>query len=163
MPKADTRVEETKRCFDEIYIEGIPLLIRDKSAFLSFVCVLTGVEALSGYRFEKGNVERRFKEFIRDYFPQEYRPHIADLWLFRKKMVHAFSPAAFALTHNMPGAHFTITGDGRLTLNAEGFYEAFRSAAAKYFDELGKSPERQATMKKRLNDLYHGGTIAIVD
>ncbi len=162
MSAIDPRIAETQRCFNEIYIEGLPLLIRDKCAFLSFVCVLTGIEALSGYRFEKGKLERRFKSFVEIYFPPEYKPLVADLWAFRKKMVHAFCPAAFALTHNRPAVHFTKMPDGRLILNAEDFCEAFQTATAKYFNELTLDLARQRAMLKRLDDLYNGGSIAVV-
>lgn len=162
MSAVDPRIDEAQRCFNQIYIDGIPLIIRDNSAFLSFVCILTGIEALSGYRFDKGNLERRFKSFVEHYFPDGYKPFVADLWEFRKKMVHAFSPAAFALTHNNPSLHFSKTSDGRLIMNAEDFYEAFRSAATKYFSELADDPALQQSMVKRLDDLYNGGSIAVV-
>jgi hypothetical protein len=157
----DPRITEAIRCFKEIYIEGTPLLIRDKSAFLSFVCILTAVEALSGYRYEKGNVEQRFKSFIREYFPSEYNSLEADLWSFRNKMVHAFTPANFALIHNQPKVHLTKTSDGCVILNAENFYQAFQSATTRYFDELASNTAHQAAMVRRLEDLYNGGSIGV--
>jgi hypothetical protein len=81
----DPRIAETVRCFKQIYLEGIPLLIRDKSSFLSFVCSLTVIEALSGYRYGKGGVEGRFTKFISQYFVNPYPELVHDLWIFRNR------------------------------------------------------------------------------
>lgn len=157
----DPRIIETVRCFTEIYLEGIPLTIRDKSAFLSFICSLTAMEALSGYRYGKGKVERRFKDFVYHYFESPYPTLLDDLWIFRNRMIHAFSPAKFGLTHNQPSIHLQRTDDGTLLLNTENFFEAVRKAALKFFAELQSDTALQQTMLQRLNDIGNGGPIAV--
>lgn len=161
MAVSDARIPEAIRCFNDIYLEGIPTIIRDKSAFLAFVCVLTGIESLSGYRYDQGNLEQRFTKFIEEYFPDEYKAYLEDLWRFRKGMIHAFSPKNFVLTHNHPKVHFRKASDGRLILNAEDFFEALRSAAKKFFDEVAANPARQKTMVQRLDNVNMGGSIGV--
>jgi hypothetical protein len=155
------RINQAIYLFNEIYIDGIPLLVHEKSAFLSFILVITAIEALSGYRYGKGNLEHRFTSFIEEYFPKEYKMHSDNLWKFRKKMVHAFSTSSFALIHNHPHLHFSKTPDGRTILNADDFYKALKYAAEKYFKDLYKNNSIQATMIKRLDDEYTGGSIGV--
>jgi hypothetical protein len=42
-------VSEVRSEFDRVYLGGIPGLLTDDGAFLSFVAVLTGTEALAGF------------------------------------------------------------------------------------------------------------------
>ena len=163
MTSLPPQIDEVVRQFRDIYLGGIPLIIRDKSAFLSFVCVLTGIEALSGYRFSNQSlVNRRFKDFITAYFPPEYHSLVEPLWKFRNKMVHAFCPAEFGLTHHNSSVHFSQSPDGRTILNAEDFFKAFASASEKFFTELESGPSLHQSMLDRINDLRDGGGIAVV-
>ena len=84
-----------------------------------------------------------------------------DLWVFRNRMIHAFSPASFALVHHQPLAHLQRTAEGLIVLNAEDCYGAVRTAALKYFAELEASVVLQQTILKRLNDFGSGGAIAV--
>lgn len=43
--------ESTVLWFSRIYLGGIPPTITDDSAFLSFISVLSAIEALAGYRY----------------------------------------------------------------------------------------------------------------
>jgi len=45
----DVRIDSIISWFNRISLGGIPQLIRDETAFLSFVCMLAGIEALAGY------------------------------------------------------------------------------------------------------------------
>ena len=157
----DKKISEAISCFNEIYLDGIPIIIRDKTAFLSFMCILTGIEALSGYCYDESEVRKRFKDFICNYFPENYKSLVENLWTFRNKMVHAFSPASFVLVHNMQNKHFKKHSDGRLILNAENFFQAFSSAAKQYFNDVLRDPSLQVTMLKRLDDLHNGGSICV--
>ena len=46
-------IEVIQANFRKIYLDGIPRIIADGTAFLSFVCMITAAEALCGYRFGK--------------------------------------------------------------------------------------------------------------
>src|SRR5688572_29961113 len=48
-------------------------------------------------------------------------------------MIHAFSPAGFALTHHHSEHHFRTAETGNPMLNAEDFYAALLFAAQSYF------------------------------
>jgi hypothetical protein len=133
--------------FGRVYLGGIPQLIRDETAFLSFVCMLAGIEALGGYwnpdASGSGANGERFRGFVATYFPEAYRPLADALWDFRNGMIHGFSPRRFALTHHSSSLHFEKTRDGGTILNAEDFYAAFLHAAQGYFAEVVQSPQLQ--------------------
>jgi hypothetical protein len=137
----DAGIESARHWFQKIYLGGVPQLIRDDTAFLAFVCILTGVEALAGYRYEARGAGRRFQEFVQGYFPAEYRPLTDDLWRLRNGMIHGFTPRQFALMHNSGHAHLKRTDGGVLILNAEDFYAAFVMASSRFFRELEGSPQ----------------------
>jgi hypothetical protein len=106
-------IESTIGWFSRIYLGGIPQTITDDSAFLSFISVLTAVEALAGYRYSevKGKGDR-FRRFVAAYFPDEYSQYAEELWRFRNGVVHAFTTAKFALMHHHSEVHLK-TAQGR--------------------------------------------------
>jgi len=89
-------IESTITHFSQMYLDGIPHLIRDETAILSFVVTLCATEALAGYRYANtlgNNAGARFNAFVRAYFPPEYAPFAGGrLWKFRCRLVHGFSP-----------------------------------------------------------------------
>ena len=155
----DGEVERTLRLFSQIYLGGIPPIITDDSAYLSFVCVLVAVEALAGYRYKNKRPGKRFKSFVKAYFPDAYLEHVDELWDFRNKIVHAFSPEHFALTHHHSECHLSKTGNG-IILNAEDFYGALLSAAQKYFAEVRSMPDLKEALIRRLRS-SDGGSIMV--
>jgi hypothetical protein len=160
----DQRISDVVAWFGRIYLGGIPQLIRDETAFLSFVCMLAGVEALGGYRDPDasgpGANGQRFQEFVTDYFPVQYRQHANNLWDFRNGMVHGFSPRQFALIHHHSGVHLKPTSDGATALNAEDFYASFLGASNSYFADLSTSVELQAKFLRRLES-KSGGSFGV--
>jgi hypothetical protein len=54
--------------FSKIYLGGIPSLLTDEGAFLSFICALTAIEALGGFVRPAETNGPRFKGFIKEYF-----------------------------------------------------------------------------------------------
>jgi len=81
-----SQIEETIKWFRQIYLVGIPFLLKQNdTAFLSFVCDVAAIDALAGYRYDHPKVGDRFKNFITSYFPPTYASHAANLYLFRSK------------------------------------------------------------------------------
>ena len=100
------QIQAAIRGFNDIILGGVPLLLtQNETAFLSFMCSLAAVDALSSYRYTTDKVGDRFKDFIREYFPPSYAPHAEKLYLLRCRILHNFSPAYFTLTHANPSAH----------------------------------------------------------
>ncbi|MGH7740613.1 MAG: hypothetical protein ACRENS_01175, partial [Candidatus Eiseniibacteriota bacterium] len=130
------------------------------SAFLSFICVVTAAEALSGYRYGGGNLRSRFVKFVKAYFPDEYLEHAEELYTLRKGLVHAFSTGNFDLTHHQSHVHLRTTTRGRTVLNAEDLYSALLVASRKYFVELEASLALQTQLMARL-DGEGGGSIGV--
>jgi hypothetical protein len=98
--------------YSRIYLGGIPSLLTNDGAFLSFICTLTAIEGLGGFARPKEKNGPRFTGFVKDYFPDPYRTHADNLWKLRNAMVHGFSPGPYALTHHHSETHFTTTQDG---------------------------------------------------
>jgi hypothetical protein len=82
--------------FRAIYFRGIPRLLNDDGAYLSFGCSFSGTEALAGYRYPRENANGvKFKDFLVEYFDSPYRPLAAQFWDLRNSVVHGFSPKHF--------------------------------------------------------------------
>ncbi len=160
----DARIENIIGWFNRIYLGGIPQLIRDETAFLSFVCMLAGIEALAGYHNPDASGPNangeRFRTFVGAHFPETYHGHASNLWEFRNGMVHGFSPRRFALTHHNSGLHLRQAHDGAYILNAEDFYAAFLHAAQKYFSEMSSSSQLQDKFLRRLES-PRGGAFGV--
>jgi hypothetical protein len=160
----DSRVDNVTSWFHRIYLGGIPQMIRDETAFLSFLCMMTAIDALAGYwdpdRSGQGSIGARFRDFVKAYFPADYHSHADDLWDFRNGMAHGFSPRKFALTHHNGSLHFRATEDGAKILNAEDVAADLLGAARKYFAELATSPDLQARFLKRIES-NSGGAIGV--
>jgi hypothetical protein len=151
----------------------------NETAFLSILCGLSAVEALSGWRYGDepatgeacpacgqhrpgaGGGGARFGGFISSYFPPEYAAHSERLYALRCRVLHRFSPAHFSATHGEHGPHlqFSGLGNGDVYLNDRAFLGALEAAAERYFVELRERPELQETMLARLRGAASGGAI----
>lgn len=137
--------------FGRIYLGGIPALLNDDGAFLSFICTLTATEALGGFLSPTLGNGPRFKTFVQRYFPDPYPAQADVLWRLRNTAVHGFSPGPYKLTHH--NSHLHLTQDRGLTvLNAEDFYAALVSASKRYFDDVAKDPGLQNAFIQRADD-----------
>lgn len=147
----DELIQHVAGQFSRIYLGGIPLLLNDDGAFLSFICTLTATEALGGFLNPKDKNGPRFKKFVQRYFPEPYPAQADALWKLRNAAVHGFSPGPYSLTHHNSHVHLT-TSAGLTVLNAEDFYAVLVAAAKKYFDELKLDGGLQAAFLERTKD-----------
>jgi hypothetical protein len=155
----DQQIAFVRREFGRIYLGGIPSLLNNDGAFLSFICVLTAVEALAGFRHPKLANGPRFRKFVQEYFPTDLKGFSIQLWSFRNGMIHGFQPGPFAITHHNSQLHLT-TQNNRPVLNAEEFYSAIVDAARHYFGALSRSKPLQKAFGARLAD-PKGGLIVV--
>ena len=136
-------------------------MIRDETAFLGFLCMLTAMDALAGYwdpdRSGQGAIGARFRDFVKAYFPDRYHARADDLWDFRNGMAHGFSPRRFALTHHNGTAHLCTTQDGMNILNAEDLFADLLGATRKFFADVAAHPDLQRRFIKRLESGSGGG------
>lgn len=158
----DTAILSAQQLFRRIYIDGVPILLKqNETAFLSVLCVVAATDALAGYRYSGTTSSGRFRSFVENYFPLEYKPHTANLWLFRCRMLHNFSPAYFTVTHAAPQQHLQKSVIGDFVLDDGSFFDYMRLAAEKYSAELQQSPALQTNMLERLQDTQYGGSIHV--
>lgn len=159
-------IEYVEEQFKRTFHDGIPLLLNDRGAFLSFICMVSGLDALAGYRFpDIGGNGIRFRRFVNEYFPKQYHDVLDDLWSFRNSMVHAFSPGPFALCHHQSHLHWAgmqHAGGVMKTINAEDFYATFVQASSAYFGDVRSSQELQAAFRRRLANASGGGPMVVV-
>ncbi|HCK83748.1 MAG TPA: hypothetical protein DHW63_04300 [Hyphomonadaceae bacterium] len=156
----DTSIQSARDWFRDIYLRGIPFLLRQNdTAFLSFLCVVSATDALSGYRYE--GEANRMPDFVRTYFPDKYKEHAENLYLFRCRMLHNFSPAHFSVVHAMPELHLQHSSVGDTVLDDGTFFSDMSIAAEKYFEEMEASAELQAIMLCRLQNAQRGGSIFV--
>jgi hypothetical protein len=154
------RVQSAIRAFNDVILGGIPILLqRNETAFLSFMCGLAALDALSAYRYETNEVGKRFEDFIAGYFPATYTAHRHNLYLLRCRVLHNFSPAHFTLSHAAPSQHLQPSGIGDTVLSDESFYADLARAAGRFFSEVAVDPERQRVMDDRLGNIGAGGAI----
>jgi len=157
------KVEEAIRWFRQIYLTGVPVLLQqNETSFLSFLCVVAATDALANYRYKNVFDGERFRAFVSNYFPSAYSAHAANLYLFRCRMLHNFSPAYFSLMHASPQLHLKASPIGDTVLSDETFFSDMRMAAERYFAEVQSDPQLQSDMLERLNDLQRGGAISIL-
>jgi hypothetical protein len=148
--------------FREVFFKGLPaMLAQNETAFLSFMCITAATDALSAYRYDTDNVGERFKGFITEYYDPAYKPHVENLYKFRCRVLHNFSPAYFTLTHGRRGLHLKPSGIGDYVLEDAAFFDDMKGAAEKYFEELGASSDLQAKIHARIMDVRKGGGIYI--
>jgi len=160
---ATARCEHAMKVFDDIYLQAIPKVIQDGTAFISFHPMFAALEGLAGYRFptvSKGDGEK-FKGFIQEYFPAEYHGLRDELWNLRCGMQHASCPRGFDLTHRNKEWNLRRNGTGPLVVNADSLFEALHTAALKFFAEVRALPERRADFVRRLED-PKGGEVAYI-
>lgn len=134
---------------------GIPNLLNDDSAFLSFLAVLTTTGALAGLYAPRLGSGERFREFVTRYFPVGLSQDAQRLWQFRNAMTHSFNPGPYGLTHHNSRSHLTVS-HGMTMPNAEDFYAALLTATQGYFATLVSDPELQARCLERIRDAGGG-------
>lgn len=154
------KVTAAQKAFVVIILEGVPILLRDNAtSFLSFMCCVSAIDALAAYRYLSGSVERRFCDFISAYFPSEYGSHSKNLYGFRNRVLHNFTPANFSLVHSQPRIHLTPSQIGDVYLDDGAFFSALRTAAVKFFREVAVDQVRHDDMLSRLENPKNGGEI----
>jgi hypothetical protein len=160
----DLKIQETIKWFRNIYLDGIPILLKqNETAFLSFVCVVAVIDALAGYCYQFPKVGDRFETFVTTYFPAAYRAHSHNLYLFRCRILHNFSPAYFTLVHALPKLHLNPSSIGDTILSDDVFFVDMSTAAERYFIDLSTNPQLQQYMLERLQNINEGGAITVLD
>jgi hypothetical protein len=146
--------------FRKIILGGVPLLLQqDETAFLSFMCSLAAIDALAAYRYTTGVAGIRFRDFITEYFPTAYAPHVRNLYRLRCRILLNFSLAYFTLTHARPGVHLQTSPIGDTILSDDVFFQHLANAATNFFNEVEVNVDRQNAMHARLLNIDEGGAI----
>jgi hypothetical protein len=144
--------------YRKIFISGIPELLNDKGAYLAFICIFSGIEALAGYCYPEENRNgKKFEGWFKTYFDGKYHPFTKELWELRNSLIHGFSPKHFALCHKQPTLHFSDKPPFIKVLNADSMYEDFKVAAEKYLNLLMSEAYLQESFQQHLSNSTTGG------
>ena len=147
---------EFRRHFDQYYLGVIPRLLNDEGLFLSFVSMLTAIEAIAGTHAPHLSSGERFRSFVSTFFPEIYLPFVDRLGTFRNHIVHSFNPTPFLILCHQSRMHLCAAG-GEHMLNAEDFYGDLLAASRLYFKALYSDLELQARFAKRIAESDGGG------
>ncbi len=159
-PTIQEEIENYRHHFDNIFVGGVPKLFTEDASFLSFVTILTAIEALAGLMEPKMGTGERFKLFIERYYSKSYKPHIDGLWKFRNTMIHSFSPGEFLISCHTSRLHLKPVNEA-MFLNAENFFSDMLNASNMYFDSLNSDENLQANFKKRIRELDGGAPLTL--
>jgi hypothetical protein len=144
--------------FRRMFIVGIPCLLNDAGAYLSFGCCCSAIEAAAGYRYpDEPKNGAKFKRFLVDYMPSSYHALADQFWDLRNSLIHGFSPKHFALCHWQPQRHFSDEPPYVKVLNAESFFDDVRAATENYLSALHTDSTLQALFGKHLSAGKGGG------
>jgi hypothetical protein len=156
-------IDSYRHHFDNIFVGGIPKLFNETGVFLSFVSMLSAIEALAGLMAPNKPTGERFMSFIETYFPDTYHLQSAGLWKFRNTMIHSFSPGTYLLTCHTSRMHLKAVSEESTLLNAEDFFASLLQASSNYFEALALDANLQTNFIKRVADSNGGAprTISI--
>ena len=146
---------EFRRHFDQYYLAVIPRLLNEEGKFLSFVAMLTAIEALAGASAPDDGSGERFRKFVSCYFPEIYSSLTSDLWAFRNRMIHSFNPSPFLIICHNSRMHLQLADDV-VMLNAEDFYSDTLTAARGYFKDLYSVAALQERFSRRIAEAEGG-------
>lgn len=145
-------IDSYRHHFDNIFVGGIPKLFNETGVFLSFVAMLSAIEALAGLMDPSKPTGARFISFIETYFPDNYHIQAAGLWKFRNTMIHSFSPGTYYLTCHSSRMHLKTVSEESILLNAEDFFAALLQSSSNYFEAVALDSNLQTNFMKRLAD-----------
>jgi hypothetical protein len=149
-------VESYRHHFDNIFVGGVPKLFNETGIFLSFVSMLSAIEALAGLMAPNIQTGERFISFIETYFPDNYRNHAVNLWKFRNTMIHSFSPGTYLLTCHTSRMHLKNVTEESILLNAEDFFASLLHASSAYFEAVTLDSNLQVNFMKRVANIDGG-------
>lgn len=153
-------IQAAIRGFRDIILGGVPILLRqNETAFLSILCTLTAIDALSGYLYTTDKVGKRYKAFVKRYFPASYLPHLENLFKLRCRLLHNFSPAHFSLVHASPALHLHPSEIGDTYISDDVFFNDLNTAAVQFFNDIEQDANLQKNMNSRLLKVDNGGAI----
>lgn len=160
-PKLLDDIDDYRSHFDGMYVGGIPHLLNEDGAFLAFLAIISGTDALAGLFEPNMGTGERFRSFVETYFPKDHRPYAERLWELRNAIVHSFNPGPFFCLTYHTSRHHLKSPVGIVTLNAEDLFAALLSASRAYFDALLQEPKLQEKFQCRINAKDGGAPQAV--
>jgi hypothetical protein len=152
--------------FEGLILKPIKKILETKeSHFYGFVLMSVALDNLSNIRFYgdfpcQKKVGFRYRKFIKEYMPQEYKKEIHHLYEdFRCKIVHQFQLKHYDLRQDKDSHKNHLKRKNNLIiLNSTKFYDAIKKAFDKLKTEILQNDSNvalQALIKNRYNLWFH--------
>ncbi|MFH1368050.1 MAG: hypothetical protein ABII64_02860 [Elusimicrobiota bacterium] len=119
---------------------------KSRNQFISFIILSIVIDNLASIRYKeeipdkiRGAVGMRYKKFIENYMPREYKIHKDHLYVdFRCKIIHVFQLKYFDLQQSKLSEkyHLEIMPSGDICLNSKCFYKDVYKAYGKLRRDL---------------------------
>ena len=112
------------------------------------VACMCALDAVSLYGYKNRNV----KKFIRNHFPDDYRPHASRIYPdYRHNLVHAWN--LFGTAALLPGNEAISVQNGSVSFGLLNFVDAFESGVEDFLSKLKTEPELQNRALYRYREL----------
>lgn len=156
----ETMLNELDNVIDDVLAHHGSLLHRGHVIALSLLCA---VDTLSSYGYVRAGAATcaacgrqdktgpRFKRFIEEHFPAEYREFAQELYtLYRNSTVHSWHLFKVSI---LPGEDPIERDNGTIRFGLLSFFAAMKVAANDFFAKLRSEPTLQESALKRYSQL----------
>jgi len=124
----------------------------------AFLLVGATIDVLAGLAYNPvndrdGNVGRRYKHFVQEYFPPQYARLNKALWEgLRSTPLHYFTTSNIVFADSQPhaGLHLTRLDGDRVILHWPDFFGDYEAAREKYWTKLKCDAQLMANARARL-------------
>lgn len=166
-------IDVVRQIFEESMLGEIKNVIQDAKkvngdlqhrGHVVAITMLCGVDTLSSYAFKDSKATKcptckrgdkvgpRYQRFIKDFFPPAYKVFAKDIYkLYRNSMVHSWN--LFQATIHPGNEPVTKNKNGTLALGLENFFDALRTSAKNFLDQLETKQDLQENTLQRYTEL----------
>ncbi len=139
------------------YLDPAKILLESKNAFAGGLLLVSAIDALSLFIFDKKKVKTRFIKFCNEYLFYKFDEPISNLFFddFRNGLVHEArikNGGEFSFTEN--SIAIIHLDSPTLIINPEYLYHEIESALSKYINTLKKDIEVRKKLNRRLKNLF---------
>lgn len=144
----ETMLDEISNVINDATQVNDGLTHRGHVVLLALLCA---VDSIAAYSFN-GGVGDRYRFFIENYFPNDYRPHAADIYkLYRNSSVHSWNLFQAGI---WPGNEaLEVTTNGTLSFGLLNFNSALTVAVDAFLADIPNRADLQANVLSRYTEL----------
>ena len=143
----ETMLDEINNVISDANQVNGGLTHRGHVVILALMCA---VDSIAAYPFS-GGVGKRYTNFIKTYFPDEYQPFASVIYkLYRNSSVHNWNLFEVGI---WPGSESVSTDGGSLSFGLLNFQDALTQAVESFLKDLPNKPDLQTNCIRRYTEL----------